>query len=352
VSAPAGGSAKLTPPSPPPGGAGKGERSLGRVLTLSAAGGAAVYVAIACYVGAGKVGAELKSYAWWTAGCALALAAFNYGLRFVKWELYLRRLGVRIPLGDSLGIFLSGFSLTVTPGKVGEVLKSYLLRETHGVPMARTAPTVVAERVTDLIALLVLTIMGVGAVTSQRGGQRLLWVAAGLVTVFLGLASSRKLAHLLIDLAAKLPFLGKAAPKLREFYAAMAELVKPVPLTLATLLSIVAWAAECLAFWVVLQGFSGTEASLTLCTFIYAAMTIAGALSFLPGGLLVQEGGMVTLLVSMTHGISEPRAAAATFVTRLCTLWFAVLVGVIALTIVRRKMKTTVDLAGLTESRS
>src|SRR5207248_2162695 len=85
------------------------------------------------------------------------------------WELYLRRLGVRIPLRDSFGIFLSGFSLTVTPGKIGEVLKSYLLREVHGVPMARTAPIVIAERLTDLVALAALALVGVGALA---GGER------------------------------------------------------------------------------------------------------------------------------------------------------------------------------------
>ena len=85
---------------------------------------------------------------------------------------------------------------------------------------------------------------------------------------------------------------------------------------LATLLSVVAWLCECVAFWLVLRGFEGTGASLKLCTFIYATMTIAGALSFLPGGLGVQEIGMVKLLVAQAHGVSEPMAAAATFITR------------------------------------
>ena len=43
------------------------------------------------------------------AALGFALAATNYLLRFGKWELYLRRLEVRIPLSDSLKIFLSGF---------------------------------------------------------------------------------------------------------------------------------------------------------------------------------------------------------------------------------------------------
>src|SRR5437764_518800 len=60
-------------------------------------------------------------------------------------------------------VFGAGLSLSITPAKLGELLKSYLLREMHGVPAPRTAPIVVAERVTDLIALLVLAVIGVAA---------------------------------------------------------------------------------------------------------------------------------------------------------------------------------------------
>jgi len=315
---------------------------LGRTLALAVAAGALFYVGFACYTGLPKVVDSLRTYAWSTAVGALALAALNYLFRFLKWELYLRRLGVRIPIRDSFGIFLSGFSLTVTPGKVGEVLKSYLLREAHGVPMARTAPIVVAERLTDLVALAALAMVGVGALA---GGERLAWVALALVGLALACVASEKLAHAVIDLVGAVPVVGKLAPKLREFYGATRQLLAPTPLLLATLLSIVAWLCECVAFWLVLRGFAGAEASLKLCTFIYATMTIAGALSFLPGGLGVQEIGMVKLLIAQAHGVSEPVAAAATFLTRLCTLWFAVVVGVVALVIMQRRVR--VDLAAL-----
>ena len=315
---------------------------LGRTLALAAAAGALFYVGFAAYSGFHKVVDALAHYAWATAAGALTLAALNYLLRFLKWELYLRRLGVRIPLGDSFGIFLSGFSLTVTPGKVGEVLKSYLLREAHGVPMARTAPIVVAERLTDLVALASLALVGVGALA---GGERVAWVALGMVGVAVACVASEKLAHAVIDLVGAMPGLGKMAPKLREFYGSTKTLLHPTPLVLATLLSIVAWLCECVAFWLVLRGFAGADASLKLCTFIYATMTIAGALSFLPGGLGVQEIGMVKLLIAQAHGVSEPMAAAATFITRLCTLWFAVVIGVVALVIMQRR--TRVDLARL-----
>lgn len=315
---------------------------LGRTLALAAAAGALFYVGFAAYSGFHKVMDALAHFAWATAAGALALAALNYLLRFLKWELYLRRLGVRIPLRDSFGIFLSGFSLTVTPGKVGEVLKSYLLREAHGVPMARTAPIVVAERLTDLVALASLALIGVGALA---GGERVAWVALALVGLAVACVASEKLAHGVIDLVGAMPVVGKLAPKLREFYASTKTLLHPTPLVLATLLSIVAWLCECVAFWLVLRGFAGADASLKLCTFIYATMTIAGALSFLPGGLGVQEIGMVKLLIAQAHGLSEPTAAAATFITRLCTLWFAVVIGVVALVVMQRRVR--VDLGEL-----
>ena len=319
---------------------------LARGLTLSAAAGAALYVAFAAWAGWHQVAERLSVFAVPTALLALALAAANYAVRFVKWEYYLRRLEVRIPSGSSLAIFLSGFALTVTPGKIGEVLKSYLIRERYGIAMARTAPTVVAERVTDLVALLLLAVLGAG---SLGGSRRVLWAGAALVGLLCAFVALRPLGELAIGLLERLPVVGRFGPKLREFYASTRHLLAPLPLTVATALSLVAWAAECLAFYVILRGFPGTAVDLLACTFIYAAMTVAGALSFLPGGLGVQEGGMVALLIAASARLDEPTAFAATFITRLCTLWFAVLVGVVALAWARGPGE--VDLGALERAR-
>jgi uncharacterized membrane protein YbhN (UPF0104 family) len=45
---------------------------------------------------------------------------------------------------------------------------------------------------------------------------------------------------------------------------------------------------------------------------------------------------MVALLVTSAHGLDRPAAVAATILTRLCTLWFAVFLGLLALMILRR----------------
>jgi uncharacterized membrane protein YbhN (UPF0104 family) len=304
-----------------------------RGLVLSAAAGAAVYVGFAAYADWRKFSATLARFNWLVFLAAIALASGNYLVRFGKWQYYLRRLDIHIPAGRSLCIFLSGFTLTITPGKMGEVVKSYFMRESDGIPMARTAPIVVAERVTDLIALVLLA--ATGALT-YKVGLRGIILGGVLVVAFLGVVSSERLMLLLLR-----PLGAKAV----ELYASMKVLIRPAPLFVATALSFCAWACECFAFYFVIRGFPGATASLGLATFIYATMTIAGALSFVPGGLGVTEAGMTALLVELASGVDKTMAFAVTFVVRLATLWFAVLVGLVAVLIFQRRHKVTVDMA-------
>lgn len=55
---------------------------------------------------------------------------------------------------------------------------------------------------------------------------------------------------------------------------------------------------------------------------------LAGALSFMPGGIGGAEGVMVALLMTQAPAAD---AVAATVLIRLTTLWFAVAIGALAL---------------------
>ena len=316
------------------------KRLLARVL-VGVAVGVAIYVGFSIWADARSVGRALERFSWSWAVLALGLAAGNYLVRFVRWHYYLRVIDVAVPLGESFLVFLGGFALTVTPGKLGEAVKALLLRQSRGVPAARTAPIVIAERFTDLVGLLLLA--AVGAFTFEVD-RTFLVLAAALIAAGLLFVSITPLAHFGLDLAARLPGIKRVAPKLREFYASTRTLLRPAPLALAVVLSVASWYLECLAFWLVVRGFPGADIGHQAAVFIYAAMTIAGALSFLPGGLGVTEAGMLALLVRLGTGINRGTAAAATFVTRLCTLWFAVAVGLLALLLFVRKTHVAVDL--------
>jgi uncharacterized protein (TIRG00374 family) len=325
-------------------------KSLVGKVVFGVAVGVAVYVGFTIWADAGRVGAALRTFSWGMALLACALAAGNYLVRFGRWQYYLRVLGLRVAPRDSLLVFLAGFSLTVTPGKLGEAVKAFLLRASHGYPVARTAPIVIAERVTDLLALLLLALVGVFHFDVDR---RFLIVGAAAVLGGVLVVSVDPLAEAALAIAERLPGLRKVAPKLREMHVSTAALLHPKPLLLATALSTFSWFLECLAFWVVVGGFDGAFLELRAATFIYAAMTVAGALSFLPGGLGVTEAGMLALLVKFGTGIGRGEAAAATFVTRAATLWFAVALGLPALiAYARRKHVAVDDVAKVAQARS
>ena len=302
-------------------------------MLLVVAAGIAVFAAISVYGDLSDIGTQLGGFAWWSFAAALGLALVNYALRFVRWTLYLKRCRLSVPPRTSLLVFTSGLALSVTPGKVGELLKSFLLRASLDIPISRTAPIVVAERLTDLIAVVLLALVGValygvGAATVVAGGAVVL---AGLVVL-----SWPALGGALIDLTTRWRRLTKFRGRLHELHRELARLIRPWPLTWATAIGAAAWLAECIGFALIVDGFPGTEVPLGLAILIYAVTTLAGALSFLPGGLLVTEAGMTLFLVESAHGVGRGAAAAATILTRLATLWFAVALGLAALAVFRR----------------
>ncbi len=294
-----------------------------------------VYAAFVLYNDLGKLRAALSHFQWWTFFVALALASGNYALRFLKWQYYLLRLKVEgVPWIESLTVFLAGFAMSITPAKAGEVFKSALLASARGVSIVRTAPVVVADRLTDLIALILIAVTGSFWFEGGRLPALAASVMVGALLVFIFVPS---LGEAVIKVAERLPVGRKLAPRAREAYAALRLLAGPSALVLPTILSLIAWGFECLGLWVILRGLEH-PVSVFVSFFVYAVATVAGAVMMLPGGVGGTEATMEALLESLAVP-SMPREAAAcgVLLVRFATLWFAVGVGAVALAVFRRK---------------
>ncbi len=252
---------------------------------------------------------------------SLALAALNYGVRFLRWAYYLRVLGIAVPLPVSILVFLSGLAMSVTPGKMGELLKSYLLRDRSGVPVSTSAPVVVMERVTDVVSVALLGLTGLGLLPLLVSSLLAIILLVGGVLMFL-VASRHS------DLLLALPIIRRWKSELESSREGLRSLMLPRPVAVAVLLGGLAWLSEGVALWLILRGL-GAEVSLVHALPIYAAATLVGAVTTLPGGLVGTEGTMVALL--QQAGVTRGLASAGTLLVRLVTLWFAVLVGLIAL---------------------
>jgi uncharacterized protein (TIRG00374 family) len=281
--------------------------------------------------------ASLTGYSWWVVVPALALALGNYLLRFARWEFFLRRRHLDAGgLGTSLGIFFAGMVMSITPGKVGELLKSFLLFRARQIPVGDSAPIVVMERITDVFAVFLLCVGGFAA--TQYG---LSVVVLGGVVCVLGLLLLlyRPVANWVLGKLERMPFVGRFAPTIHQAYDGLVDLLRPTPLLVGTGIGVVAWGLEGIALYVVLLGFPSMSGGPGLAIFVYAFATLAGAVSFLPGGLVFTEGILFALLFQVFEMVGDAHTAtAATAIIRFCTLWFAVALGLVALVGVRRAL--------------
>lgn len=95
-------------------------------------------------------------------------------------------------------------------------------------------------------------------------------------------------------------------------------------------LGVLSWALEGLSLYLITRDI-GIELSLAAGIGIYAIAVLAGALSFLPGGLGGTEAVMGVLLVAF--GSDGAAAVAITLLCRIATLWFAVALGGVAVAV-------------------
>lgn len=256
----------------------------------------------------------------------LLLSLINYGLRFARWQHYLHLFGHKVAILASLRHYLAGFALTTTPGKAGEALRCVLLQP-HGVPYPQSLAALLAERLGDLIAVLLLASLGLA---SYPKGQFVVVVLAAMLLAVLLLMQQHKWLQALDGWILR-HFHGRLASVLSgaiETVLHSSRLFSLPLLGYSIVLGVVAWGAEGLAFYYLVQAL-GADIDLATALFIYAFSMLVGAISFLPGGLGGAELTMVTLL--LLHGMPQGEAVAGTVIIRLTTLWFAVVLGAFAL---------------------
>jgi uncharacterized membrane protein YbhN (UPF0104 family) len=308
-------------------------------LLFSILFGVLVYAGLTAFSDFEEVARSFGEFRWELLPLILLVTCGNYALRFVKWQYYLHAIGVRgLKTYDSFLIFFSGLGMVVTPGKVGEWLKSYLLREVHGTPVMRSASILLAERLTDSLALLVI-----GGVGVAFFGPEYWWVVAviaGGSGIAVGVSRHRPTSMAIIRFVGRLPLVGRYGGHLEEMYESTYILMEPRTVLLMTGLSVCSWFFEVLAFYFTLIGLgvSGEIDTLLKAAFILPIATLVAAIVvFAPGGLGVAEGSITTLSIRLLD-LGKGAAAVGTVIIRIATLWFGVIIGLLAFAVLTRKL--------------
>jgi glycosyltransferase 2 family protein len=296
-----------------------------RALLYSVVIAALGYLGLSLWAGWREVLAAVVQVGPWVLAGLLGLSLSNYLLRFLRWARYLTLLDAPVAPRINLEVYFSGFALTTSPGKLGEMLRSVLLKA-HGVPAPASVAAFFAERFSDLLSILVLTAVGLWAYAPARPvvGLALAGVIAALLLVqWTGLIAAierravrrpQKWARLVVQLC-------EVVLNFRRCFGLSA-------LAMGLAIGVAAWFAEGFGFWWLL-GALGNPLPLPTAVFIYAFAMLIGGLSFLPGGLGSSEAVMIALLAG--HGFPAAAAVTATLICRLATLWLAVALGAVFL---------------------
>ncbi len=258
----------------------------------------------------------------------LGLRVLNWVLRFVKWHFYLHIVGVRgLARKDSAAIFVSGFVLSLSPGKVAEVLKSLVIKALTGTPAAATLPVVAAERLSDGLAVLILLAISIGMLSAVEYWPVVI-VSLLLMALLIVVLQVRPLCLWLLERAVRLPLIRWLARPLYDFYASSYEIVRWRSLFVAVGLGTVANFLDGVGVYLILLGLGLPVSEITLfqALLVISLSVVVGSVSALPGGLGAADLSIgVTLQLVAGLGVAE--AGFATLLARFAQLWWGVLVG-------------------------
>lgn len=299
-----------------------------RPLALFVAAGAALYLGAIVASGAAPSADAIGRLGWPLAIGGTAVASVAYLLRFARWQWLMRRLQIRLPLLFNLRIYLAGLSLTSSPGKLGETIRSALLYD-RGVPVAASLGAFLADRAGDLIGVAAL-----GALAGMISGQRS--TVLELLALALGLASAALAWAVRHRMLSRLAYAGRRWPRtLRRWLmralspaSAWASLWGRWHFLGYALIAALAYGVQALVFAAYVSSL-GAEVGAAACVMIFVNAMLLGAASMVPGGLGATEAALVYQLTAAGMPVAD--AVAAAIALRLSTLWFAILLGVLAL---------------------
>ncbi len=243
--------------------------------------------------------------------------------RALRWRRMLHNLGHRVPL-RLLGevIFLSWFINHLIPAKMGDLYRGLVLRRREKISFSLTTGSVLAERVVDILALLVIATST--ALVFVRGElltemQGVLLAASILVVIMAGgLFVFWRLDSTMLE---RFPL--SLGERFERFQRGIFTSVQP--LWLVALLTGLAWSAEAGRFLLVANAL-GVSLALPQLLFVFAAGALLLAAPT-PGGLGAVEGGMVGVMLLLD--VPVDLAAAVAFLDRLISYWLVLIPGAV-----------------------
>ena len=249
-----------------------------------------------------------------------------------RYKIILEKLGINLSFKDSFLVFVAGFSMTLTPGGTGSIIKSHILKMKTGKSFSSTSPIIIYEKWLDLIAII--TIIGFLLFSVDVIESQIIFLVGIFLSGFIFFAFKNSLGiDLLNNLTEKIKFLNKLKVDKNEFVITSKILIQPKILFQLLPITFLSKMIPMIAVYFVFQMFDGTFDIFTTSQ-IYFTSIVAGLLTFIPGGIIATETGL--LGISLKLGIDFGTAAVLVLLIRILTFWFPTFIGFMALKIISK----------------
>jgi len=256
----------------------------------------------------------------------LLLVSVSWIPMIVKWHFLLKNCEIDVPLRKSIAVFFAGIAFEITPGQIGSLIKSQLLKTSSNIPRTKTVPIIVAEKVYDLIGAILASIIGIIILGMNF---YLIIIAILALAVIFFFMFYRPASEIFFKRVTKTKFFSKYVENISEFDKIVQKSTNVKAATVCILLGVTYWFIISTAAYYILMAFDVNVLDYLTVLAIYTTSILLGAISFVPAGIGVTEGSIAGLFT--LNGIDVSTALILSVMIRVLTLWFSVSVGFIAL---------------------
>jgi len=244
----------------------------------------------------------------------------------IKWHFLLKNSEVDIPLTKSIAVWFAGVAFEITPGHVGVLMKSQILKTSFNISRTKTVPIIIVEKAYELIGALLASIIGIIVLGMEF--YLIIIAISGLIVIFFFMYH-KSASELFFNRITKLKFFSKYVENISEFYEIVKKSTNVKVATICILLALTYWFMVSAAAYYTLIAFDVNILDYLKVLAIYTTSSLLGAISFIPGGIGVTEGSIAGLFT--LNGIDVSTALILSVMVRILTLWYSVSVGFIAL---------------------
>ena len=244
----------------------------------------------------------------------------------IKWHLLLKNCEIHVPLKKNILVFLSGAAFEITPGQIGVLIKSQILKTSFNIPRTRTVPVIFIEKVYDLVGAILASIIGIIILGIE---PYLIIIAILVLTIIFFFMYYRPASKLFFERITKTKFFSKYVENISEFDKVIQKSTNVKIATTCILLAVTYWFIISAAVYYTLIAFDINILDYLEVLAIYATSVLLGAISFIPGGIGITEGSITGLFT--LNGIDVSTALILSIMIRIFTLWYSVGLGFILL---------------------